>query len=217
MTTFVYKNKTYKVDSTGYLEDFREWDEDYAVGMAPEVEIKDGLTEEHWKVIHYIRNTFLEHGKCPLIYQTCRANNLRLRELQKLFPTGYQRGACKLAGITYREGYLYTWLPAAEEELRPVVSDKVYRVDVRGFLLDPEEWDTQFAIHKAYELKMPDTLTDNHWKVINFLRDSYMKTKVVPTVYETCKANNFELEDLERLFPDGYHRGAVKIAGLRVR
>ena len=32
-------------------------------------------------------------------------NRLRLRELQKLFHAGYLRGACKLAGITYMEGY----------------------------------------------------------------------------------------------------------------
>ena len=36
------------------------------------------------------------------------------------------------------------------------------------------------------------------------------------TAYETCADNEVEIEDLERLFPDGYHRGAVKISGLRV-
>ena len=38
---------------------------------------------------------------------------------------------------------------------------------------------------------------------------------VVPTVYEACADNGLELEDLEQLFSDGYHRGAVKLAGLR--
>jgi len=41
-------------------------------------------------------------------------------------------------------------------------------------------------------------------------------TGLVPTLYETCTASDLELEDLERLFPDGYQRGVVKIAGLRV-
>ncbi len=41
--------------------------------------------------------------------------------------------------------------------------------------------------------------------------------ETVPTVYETCEENRIEIEDLEALFPDGYHRGAVKISGLRVR
>ena len=59
-------------------------------------------------------------------------------------------------------------------------------------------------------------LTDKHWQIINFLRKSFEKNNMVPTIYETCEANGIDLEELEKLFPDGYHRGAVKIAGLRV-
>jgi tRNA 2-thiouridine synthesizing protein E len=65
-------------------------------------------------------------------------------------------------------------------------------------------------------MKMP-SLTDDHWRVINFLRKRFEETGTVPTVYETCEENRIELENLESLFPDGYHRGAVKVSGLRVR
>jgi tRNA 2-thiouridine synthesizing protein E len=34
---------------------------------------------------------------------------------------------------------------------------------------------------------------------------------------ETCEANSIEIDEFATLFPDGYHRGAVKIAGLRLR
>ena len=34
---------------------------------------------------------------------------------------------------------------------------------------------------------------------------------------ETCEANDIDLDELEQLFPDGYHRGVIKIAGLRLR
>jgi hypothetical protein len=40
---------------------------------------------------------------------------------------------------------------------------------------------------------------------------NFKKKNVVPTVYETCEANDLEIDDLERLFPQGYHRGAVII------
>lgn len=43
----------------------------------------------------------------------------------------------------------------------------------------------------------------------------YEEHKRVPTVYVTCEDTGVELDLLERLFPDGYHRGLVKIAGLR--
>jgi tRNA 2-thiouridine synthesizing protein E len=39
--------------------------------------------------------------------------------------------------------------------------------------------------------------------------------KGVPTVYETCEDTDVERDLLERLFPDDYHRGLVKIEGLR--
>ena len=95
--------------------------------------------------------------------------------------------------------------------------EKTYQVDVRGFLVHPEQWDEQFAVNRAHELKMPELLTDDHWKIIYYLRAGNEKDKVVPTVYETCEDNGIDSYELERMFPDGYHRGAVKIAGLRVR
>jgi tRNA 2-thiouridine synthesizing protein E len=96
--------------------------------------------------------------------------------------------------------------------------EKTYTVDVRGFLVDPDEWDGCYAVCKAFDLKIPGgKLTREHWRIIRFLRESFRKNKYVPPVYETCEKNGIGLEELERLFPDGYHRGAVKIAGLRVR
>jgi tRNA 2-thiouridine synthesizing protein E len=62
---------------------------------------------------------------------------------------------------------------------------------------------------------MPGKLTEKHWQVIRFLRDEFAKTGKVPTVFDTCSRNQIEIDELERLFPDGYHRGAVKLAGLR--
>jgi tRNA 2-thiouridine synthesizing protein E len=149
--------------------------------------------------------------------------------MQRLFPTGYQRGACKLAGISYKMAYPeFVMIPAgrasesavldeAAQERTDEVDEKEYKVDVRGFLVDANEWDEQFATFKAYEMGLHDGLTIWHWEIIYFLRNGFKKSGTVPTVYETCEAHHLELEDLERLFPNGYHRGAVKIAGLRAQ
>jgi len=214
MSAFVFMNKVYEVDSEGFLLDSNQWDEDFANGMAAEAKIEDGLTREHWDVIYFIRNTFKELGRCPLIYQTCKAQGIRLNRLRDLFPTGYLRGACKLAGITYKQGYVkHAWVSNIPEAL----FEKVYQVDVRGFLIDSYEWDERFAVYKAFEMKMPEKLGARHWQIIYFIRESFEKNKQVPTVYETCDVNQIDIDELERLFPDGYHRGAVKIAGLRVK
>ena len=226
MSTLTFGDKTYSVDMEEYLSDFHDWDENFARGMAPKVGIISGLSEDHWKIINFIRDSFKRTGKCPLVYETCRMNRLRLRELQKLFHAGYLRGACKLAGITYMEGY---FAPIRSRQLdqsfldelteRATTGDqekKTFEVNIQGFLINPQEWDKRYAIYKAHEMKMPK-LTDKHWQAINFLRQSFEKNNLVPTIYETCEACDIDLEELQKLFPDGYHRGAVKIAGLRTR
>ena len=101
MSTFAFENKAYEVDKEEFLADFNDWDENFARGMAPKVGITGGLSEDHWEIINFIRDFFKRTGKCPVVYETCLANRLNLQGLQKLFPAGYLRGACKLAGVTY--------------------------------------------------------------------------------------------------------------------
>ncbi|MBC8203997.1 MAG: TusE/DsrC/DsvC family sulfur relay protein [FCB group bacterium] len=218
MCTLTFKGKKFATDSLGFLKDFRDWSEEFTEGLAPSHNIPSGLTKKHWDIIYFIRKSVNELGRCPLVYQTCRFNGLRLQELRDLFPTGYLRGVCKLAGLNYKDAYLqhYTYLPLVEEGPARPELDKVYRIDIRGFLIDPDEWDENFAIHRAQDMKMPHNLTEKHWKIIRFLRDKYQANKVIPTVFETCEAFKLEIDQLEELFPDGYQRGAVKIAGLRV-
>ncbi|HEQ98945.1 MAG TPA: hypothetical protein ENO22_06350 [candidate division Zixibacteria bacterium] len=72
MRTFSYKGKTYKVDQSGFLENYDEWDDVFAEGIAQSLGIDGGLTGRHWEVIKFIRKNFEETGQCPLLYQTCR-------------------------------------------------------------------------------------------------------------------------------------------------
>ena len=218
MDTFKFRKKIYQVDKDGFLIEIEQWDENYVEGMATRLKIVGGLTQRHWDVINYIRETYKEFGKCPLVYQSCRSLGLYLWELKALFPTGYHRGACKLAGLTNKDADITrSLLKTSQKTGISLFQDKTYRIDISGVLVDPEEWDEQFSLLKANEMKISRALSDKHWKIIYFLRNSFAKNNTVPTVYETCEANNIDIEELEELFPDGYHRGAVKIAGLRAR
>jgi len=220
-----FKDKTYDADDDDFLENPFTWDEDFAEGLAGKVGIPGGLTPAHWKVISFIRATFLETGCCPPVYKTLKALKLHTKDLKNLFPTGYLRGACKLSGLTYRAEHIHPlWLQQkGVTKIPEFVERKEYRVDAFGFLIDPSQWDEDFAIHKSEELKMfgsgrlyaRDSWTDEHWKIIRFLRKRFQETGSVPTVYETCQENGIDILDLEKLFPDGYHRGAVKLSGLR--
>ncbi len=221
MRTVSSEDKTYDVDEHGFLLHRAQWDEQFARVMASRVGLPEVLSEKHWAVIHFIRERFDRTGMCPLVYEACAANGLSWRGLRALFPTGYLRGACLLAGVTYKDGQASHYgepglvRPSARARVRPI--EKTYRVDMHGFLIDPAQWDEDYAVAKSEEMNLPGGLTDRHWGVIRFLRETYRTKGVVPTVYECCESNDFELEDLASLFPDGYHRGAVKISGLRVR
>ena len=205
--TFSHNGKVYEVDSRNFLTNFNDWDENFTEGLALQLDILPELTKEHWDIIKTIRKYFKEEGICPNVYETCRVCGLHITEMGKLFPTGYWRGACKLAGVNSWGGPLGQVLPY----------NKTYELDVRGFLVNPDDWDEYFAVFKASELKIREgKLSDRHWELIKFLRKSYKQNNEVPTIFETCKANQIDLKDLELLFPDGYHRGAVKLAGLRV-
>lgn len=208
---------TWNIDDDGFLLDPTDWSEEFARRTAPTAGITGELTAEHWAVIHAIRTAFEDSGRCPLVFHTCRATGLPLPELRRLFPAGYMRGACRLAGLSYRDGSLgQPWQPLTLEDLSPAVEKRTYRIDAWGFLMDPSEWDEAFATTKAHEMKLAGGLTGRHFQVIRFLRDHHQRHDRVPTVYETCDAVGLTLEDLEALFPDGYHRGAVKLAGLKL-
>jgi len=217
MRIFEYRGQKYEVDDEDFLLHPPDWNENFAEGMAERLGMELPLSDRHWQIIRFIRRIFNKSGKCPMVHETCKTHKLKSADLNRLFPSGYLRGACKLAGLSYRAEQVHpAWAARHNGETVPSPSeDKVYRVNVRGFLVDPAEWDEEFAVYKARELKMTKELTEKHWRIIRFLREQFRQTGFVPTVYETCAANQVEIDELAKLFPDGYHRGAVKIAGLK--
>ncbi len=201
--------KDYVVDQDNYLVDPNDWDEAFAEAMAPEAGIAGGLGHKHWEVIRFIRRFWMERAACPTIYQICRELALHVAGFHHLFPSGYQWGACKLAGISYKADVPYGDYRKAEPD------QKSYRIDIWGFLLDPDEWDERFSLLKAGEMKFSEGLTPEHWRVLRFLRQEYFRIRKIPTLSQTCEALGIDLDAFEKIFPDGYLRGAVKLAGLR--
>ena len=90
--------KQYQVDEDGFLEDPSIWSEDVAKDFA-KLESIDELTEEHWKVIHYLRNYYEQFGIAPMVRKLCKETGFKLNKVYELFPSGPAKGACKLAGL----------------------------------------------------------------------------------------------------------------------
>lgn len=205
------EGKTYSLDEYGFLYPPEQWEEAFAEGMARRLGIYDGLTPEHWAFIRYLRKKFIEEKTVPLVVYACADNNLRLSRLAVLFPTGYHRGACKIAGINYQ--FMFDTNPWITYESLSVLKSH-FNLTPMGFMESSEDWKERFAQAVASEWHLPDGLTEKHWQIIRYLRDYYQKMQTVPTVFATCKANDIDLAELKKLFPGGYRRGACRMAGL---
>jgi len=209
--TFTFNDKTYSLDKFGFLNPSDQWDENFAEGIAKELGIYDGLKEEHWKVINYLRSKFLDENTVPVVVIACVDNKLRLQELRQYFPTGYHRGACKIAGINF-EFMMNTnhWLTYESPQL---LSSR-YKMTTTGFLEKFEDWDEDFAHYIVSEWKLPAGLTDRHRQLIKYLREYFTNNNNIPSIYEICDQNDLTLSELRKLFPEGYRRGACRVAGL---
>jgi TusE/DsrC/DsvC family sulfur relay protein len=86
-------------------------------------------------------------------------------------------------------------------------------VDEDGFLVDPELWSEDIV--KAFaKLEEVGELTDDHWKVINYLRDYWKQFGIAPMIRKLCKETGFTLKEIYVMFPSGPAKGACKLAGL---
>lgn len=98
-------------DSEGYLFDTDEWNIDLAEELATEEGIQ--LNEDHWSVINFIRQYFQEHAVIPDVRHAtsdmATQKNCSKKEakqlLFKLFPYGYVKQACKIAGMRKPRGW----------------------------------------------------------------------------------------------------------------
>ena len=98
MPMFVVGERAYEVDEDGFLQEPSRWDEEVARDFASTEAVQE-LTEEHWRVIRYIRGYYLQFGIAPMIRKLCKETGYKLKEIYELFPSGPAKGACKLAGL----------------------------------------------------------------------------------------------------------------------
>jgi tRNA 2-thiouridine synthesizing protein E len=91
---------------------------------------------------------------------------------------------------------------------------KEFEVDEDGFIQDPDLWDKQVAADLARNEEGIEEMTEDHWRVVNYLRDYYLKFKIAPMVRKLCKESGVDLKKMYVLFPSGPAKGACKVAGL---
>ena len=99
------------------------------------------------------------------------------------------------------------------------VDGKTYETDEEGYLVNLSDWNADVAnfIAQAENIQM----SDQHWEVVNFLREYFEEYQIAPAVRVLTKAIGKKLgaekgnsEYLYSLFPYGPGKQACKIAGL---
>jgi tRNA 2-thiouridine synthesizing protein E len=98
MPNFTQGNVSIAVDEDGFMEEPEVWNQDVAVALATTEGVTD-LGDEHWKLVNYLRNYYLQYGVAPMIRKLCKETGFDLKKVYELFPSGPAKGACKVAGL----------------------------------------------------------------------------------------------------------------------
>jgi tRNA 2-thiouridine synthesizing protein E len=93
-----------RVDGEGYLIDPADWNEQVARELARQERIV--LSDEHWAVIRFMREYYEQHHIAPDARHVMKhlaafkgAGKAGRNDLFVLFPYGYVKQACRIAGM----------------------------------------------------------------------------------------------------------------------
>ena len=84
------------VNEEGYLTDLSQWTKEVGLELAQEEGIE--MTDEHWKVIEYIQQSFRNSDSLSL-RSLGKRGPVSIKELYALFPDGPLKKASRIAGI----------------------------------------------------------------------------------------------------------------------
>jgi len=87
-----------EVDEDGFIQEPGKWTREVAEDLA-KLEQASPMGEDHWKLVNYLRNYFMEYDIAPPIRMLTRQTGLDLKTIYQLFPGGPAKGACKVAGL----------------------------------------------------------------------------------------------------------------------
>ncbi|MFZ5921035.1 MAG: TusE/DsrC/DsvC family sulfur relay protein [Chloroflexota bacterium] len=82
-----------------------------------------------------------------------------------------------------------------------------------GFMTNPNEWTPEIAVDIAKSEGI-ETLTDAHWKIVDFCRKTGESTGNAPTLRQITDGTGISTKELFALFPKGPAKKVARISGL---
>ena len=92
-----------KFNAEGYMQDAKAWTKEIAVELAKQEGI-DPLSEAHWKIIDFCRETGLATGKSPTLRQITTGTGISTKDLFTLYPKGPAKKVARISGLGKPEG-----------------------------------------------------------------------------------------------------------------
>jgi TusE/DsrC/DsvC family sulfur relay protein len=90
------------VDDEGFLTEYDEWDEELGTELARRIGID--LTEEHWKVVRFLRADFREKGETATTRRVQMVGGVPVKEQFALFPKKPGKKMAYVAGLPKPKG-----------------------------------------------------------------------------------------------------------------
>ena len=87
-----------EVDDEGFMTNPAQWNEELAPALAKEIGL-DELTDEHWKVIRFLRSDFAEQGETATLRRVSTMAEVPTKDLYKLFPKKPAKEMSYVAGL----------------------------------------------------------------------------------------------------------------------
>lgn len=103
MAIFEHGDIKIEVDEDGFMQEPELWNQNVAMALATTEGVQE-MTEEHWKLVNYLRDYYLKFGIAPMIRKLCKETGFPLKKVYELFPSGPAKGACKVAGLAKPTG-----------------------------------------------------------------------------------------------------------------
>ena len=93
------------------------------------------------------------------------------------------------------------------------VAGNTVEVNDEGFFENPAQW-TEAMVPELAAAEGIETVTDQHWSVIRFMRTEFASKGTGPTVRALGKTSGVSVKELYQLFPKGPAKIAARIAGI---
>jgi tRNA 2-thiouridine synthesizing protein E len=102
MATATIAGKEVQVNDEGFLTEFDEWSEDIAAELAKNIDVE--MTDEHWKLIKWLREDYKEKGETATTRRVQTAGGWPTKQQFTMFPKKPAKKMAYIAGVPKPKG-----------------------------------------------------------------------------------------------------------------